>query len=68
VKTYVVRPAGVIPKDGNVLIRGLLRAVAVRTDELAAVMADLAVNGGSEQVVVNKVIMERGRELLKNQK
>jgi hypothetical protein len=67
VKTHVVRPAGVIGKD-SAFLGLLLRAVAVRTDELAAVMVDLAVNGGSEQVVANKVIAERGRELLKKQK
>lgn len=31
-------------------------------------MVDLAVNGGSEQVVVNEVIIERGKELLMKQK
>ena len=69
-KTYVVRPAGVITKNINALVRGLLQTVqvAVRTDELAVVMVDLAINGGKEEVVVNKVIIERGRELLKNQK
>jgi len=68
VKTYVVRPAGVLAKDGNALLGCVLRTITVRTDELGAVMADLAVNGGSEQVVVNKVIVERGRELLAKQK
>jgi len=66
VKTYVVRPAGVLPGDGNVLLGFLLHTVSVR--RLAAVMLDLAVNGGSEQVVVNKMIIERGRELLMKQK
>jgi hypothetical protein len=31
-------------------------------------MVDLAVNGGSEQVVLNKVIVESGRKLLIKQK
>jgi hypothetical protein len=66
VKAYVVRPAGVLARDGSALLGCLLRTVSVRI--LAAVMVDLAVNGGSEQVVVNKVIVERGRELLMKQK
>lgn len=65
-KTYVVRPAGVLAGDGSALLGFLLRTVSVR--ELAAVMVDLTVNGGSEQVVVNKVIVKRGRELLMKQK
>ncbi|ODM24245.1 hypothetical protein SI65_02046 [Aspergillus cristatus] len=65
VKTYVVRPAAVLAKDGSALLRCLLWMSSVQTDELAAVMVDLALNGGSEQVVGNKVIVERGRELTK---
>jgi hypothetical protein len=66
VKTYVVRPAGVLAGDGSALLGWLLPTVSVRM--LAAVMVDLAVNGWREQVVVNKVILERGRELLTEQK
>jgi hypothetical protein len=66
VKAYVVRPAGVLAGDGSALLGWLLKTVSVRM--LAAVMVDLAVNGGSEQVVVNKVILERGKELLMEQK
>ena len=65
-KTYVVRPAGVLAGDGSALLGWLLKTVSVRI--LAAVMVDLAVNGGSEQVVANKAILERGRELLMEQK
>ncbi|EXJ92088.1 hypothetical protein A1O3_00638 [Capronia epimyces CBS 606.96] len=67
VKTYVVRPGGVLPGDGSgyALLGWLVPTVSVRS--LAAVMVDLAVNGGSEQLVNNKVIVERGRELLMNQ-
>jgi len=61
-KTYVVRPAGVLAGDGNALLRCLLPTVSVRA--LAAVMVNIAVNGWSEQVVTNKVILERGKELL----
>ena len=67
-KTYIVRPGGVLARDGNALLRHLLWTVAVRTDELAAVMVDLAINGGSEQIVGNKAIIEKGRELLIKQK
>lgn len=65
-KTYVMRPAGVLERDGSALLGCLLRTISVR--RLAAVMVDLAVNGGTDQVVVNKVIVERGRELLMKQK
>ncbi|EYE94844.1 putative nucleoside-diphosphate-sugar epimerase [Aspergillus ruber CBS 135680] len=65
VKTYVVRPAAVLAKNGSALLRCLLWIVSVRTDELAAVMADLAVNGGDEQVVGNEVIVDRGRKLIR---
>jgi hypothetical protein len=63
VKTHVVRPAGVVPGDGSALLECLLPTVSVR--RLAAVMIDLAINGRSEQVVANKAIVERGRELMK---
>jgi hypothetical protein len=71
VETYVVKPAGVLAKDASALLGSLLRTFsvpAVRVDKLAAVMVDLAVNGGSEQVVLNKVIVESERELLIKQK
>lgn len=63
-KTYVVRPAAVLARNGSASLGYLLRRVAVRTDELAAVMVDLAQNGDTEQVVENKVILKRGKELL----
>lgn len=65
-KTYLVKPAGVLAGDGSALLGYLLPTVSVR--RLAAVMVDLAINGGSEQLLVNKVIVERGRELLAKQK
>lgn len=67
-KTYVVRPAGVLARDVNAVLGYLLRGVAVRTDELAAAMVDVAINGASGQIVMNKDIMDRGRELLMKQK
>ena len=65
-KTYVCRAGGVMPGDGYDLITRLLPAVSLRM--LAAVMADLAVNGGSEQVLSNALIVERGRQLLAKEK
>lgn len=61
-----MRPAAVLPGDGSVFLSFLLPTVSVRS--LAAVMVDLAINGGNEQVVANKVIIERGRELLMKQR
>lgn len=52
-----------LPGDGNALLGYVLGTVSVRS--LAATMIDLAVNGGSEQVVLNKVIVKRGAELLR---
>ncbi|KIN02328.1 hypothetical protein OIDMADRAFT_53837 [Oidiodendron maius Zn] len=66
IKTYVVRPAAVLPGDGSVFLGFLLPTVSVRS--LAAVMVDLAINGGNEQVVANKVIIEKGKELLMKQR
>jgi hypothetical protein len=63
VKTYVVRAGGVLAGDGNAFLECLLPTVSVGA--LATVMVDLAVNGGSEQVVENKTIVEKGRELMK---
>lgn len=71
VETYVVKPAVVLAKDASALLGSLFRIFsvpAVRVDQLAAVMVDLAVNGGSEQLVSNRVIIESGRELLMKQK
>jgi hypothetical protein len=66
VTAYVVRPGGILAGNGSALLELLLPTVSVR--QLAAVMMDLAINGGSEQVVLNKVIVERGKELLLKQK
>ncbi|RDW57616.1 hypothetical protein BP6252_13698 [Coleophoma cylindrospora] len=65
VKTYVVRPGGVLAGDGIPLLGSLLPTVSVRS--LAAVMVDLTVDGGSEAMVENKSIVQRGKELLSKQ-
>lgn len=51
---------------GSALLGCLLPTVSVQS--LGAVMVDLAVNGGEYQVVLNKVIVEKGRELLMKQR
>lgn len=71
VETYVVKPAAVLAIGTSAWLESLLRTFSlpvVRVDALAAVMIDLALDGGSEQVVLNKVIVERGRELLARQR
>lgn len=67
VETYVVRPGGVLGSKGSVLLPVLGRLLPmVSVGMLGAVMVDLAVNGGGEgELVQNKEILERGRELLK---
>lgn len=65
VETYVVKPAGVLAKDRCAALGYVFPTVWV--DELAAAMADLAVNGGNNQMVLNKAIIEKGRELLNKQ-
>jgi hypothetical protein len=63
-----MRAAAVLARDSSALIACLLWSFSVRVEELAVVMTDLAVNGGSEQVVMNNEIVQRGRELLTKQK
>lgn len=58
---YIVRPGGVQPGDGSAFFESLMPTISV--GRLAAVMVDLAVNGGSDQVLENRAIQERGREL-----
>lgn len=63
-----MKPAAVLARGAMALLGYLLGTWSVRVDDLAMVMVDLAVNGGSEQVVLSKVIVERARELLDEQK
>lgn len=68
-KPYVVRPGGVLGPNASALqpvLGCLLPTVSVEI--LGKVMADLAVNGGSGESVQNKDIVERGKELLAQQK
>lgn len=63
----MVRPAGILAIKGSDLLECLLGTFAVRIDELAAEMVNLAVHGGCEQVIDYKVIAERGKKLLTTQ-
>jgi hypothetical protein len=54
VETYVVKPAAVLARGAMALLGYLLGTWSVRVDELAIAMVDLAVNGGSEQVVLTR--------------
>lgn len=64
-KPHVVRPGGVLGPNVSAfqpMLGCLLPTVSVQM--LAMVMADLAVNGGSEHVVQNQAILDRGKGLL----
>lgn len=66
VETYVVRPGGVLEGEkGAALLGCVLPTISVRM--LGAAMVDLAINGGVKEVLQNKDIVERGRELLMKQ-
>jgi hypothetical protein len=64
IEGYVVRPGAVLSSGLNALLTRLISKFAVKSDELGIVMADLAVNGGSEKVMMNVDIVEKGRALL----
>jgi hypothetical protein len=69
IKPYVVRAGGVLGANASSLqpvLGCLLPTVSVET--LGKVMADLAVNGGSSELVQNKDILERGKELVAERK
>lgn len=70
VEPYVVKPAGVLARGGMQLVGYLVRPLQVPiiwVDELGAAMVDLALSGGSEAVVSNKVLVVRGKELLQKE-
>ena len=71
VEPYVVKPAGVMARGGINRVGHSLRMLAVPivwVDELGAAMMDLALNGGSEQVVSNKALVARGIKVLSEHK
>ena len=66
-----MKPAGVMARGGINRVGHLLRMLTVPivwVDELGAAMMDLALNGGSEQVLSNKAVVERGIKVLSEQK
>lgn len=55
-------------KNRSLLLNCLLAPFpTVGVDELAVVMVDLALNGGAEEMVSNKAIIEQGKRLLVKQ-
>jgi hypothetical protein len=68
---FITRPAWVVPKasEGGILdlVRKALPA-KVGVDQLAAVMVDLALNGGKTNILENGELVNRGRVLLKEAK
>jgi hypothetical protein len=66
-ETCVVKPGGVLAKGGwvsGVLPWVLGSGCAIRLDESAAVMVNVAVNGLSETVLWNTEMVKKGKELL----
>ncbi|KAI9048273.1 hypothetical protein LZ554_008068 [Drepanopeziza brunnea f. sp. 'monogermtubi'] len=62
---FIARPGVVLPKDasiGSLVKRSLLPSV--RVDELAAALLDVAVRKGSQQILENRDLVQKGREAL----
>lgn len=64
-KSYIVRPA--LVTDGEPMLSLLLSGRYIPKQELAATMADLAVNGGSQQTLDNVDLRQRGRAAIEEQ-
>jgi hypothetical protein len=65
---FIIRPAAVISSNGGVAwVAASLRAPVVSVQRLAAVMIELALNGGQEKIWENRDLVSRGRELMKGQ-
>jgi hypothetical protein len=68
-QSFIVRPGGVFSKtsfsSGLMLMLG--KDWVVYDDELGAFMADLAIHGDEkESLIMNRRIVDKGRELLKD--
>lgn len=63
-----MKPAAVLAKGAMSMLRYVLGTWSVRVEDLAIAMVDLAVNGGSGQLVLTKAIVERARVLLEEEK
>ena len=67
-EALVIRPGGVL-FGGSTFLNKLVelifgRGFAIRGEELGAFVADLVVNGSGQPIIENRVMVERGRELL----
>jgi hypothetical protein len=70
-QSFIVRPGGVFPKSSFsavwMMSMFLGKDWVIRDDELGAFIAELAIHGGEEDsLILNRKIVERGRELLKD--
>jgi hypothetical protein len=77
-KTFIVRPGGVVPKKmmaGGVI--GMITGIgtvlgenwSIRLDELGVFMTYLAINGETEDSIIeNARIVRKGRELLESKR
>ncbi|EPE31878.1 NAD(P)-binding Rossmann-fold containing protein [Glarea lozoyensis ATCC 20868] len=63
-KVSIVKPAGITGNNIVGKVIGNVSSLTVRIDTLAAVMVELVVNGG-EELVLNKMIVEKGALLSK---
>ena len=64
---YLVKPGGVLPKNGAIFQRCLFGdTLSITIGELGATMVDLAVHGNERKVFNNQEIIKHGRKLLEN--
>jgi len=65
-KTFIVKPYWVVLKDTNGVFSLIVGAnLSIRIQQLAAVMVDVALNGSQDRVFYNSMMVEKARELLK---
>ena len=67
-EALVIRPGGILFGGSTFLNKTVEvlfgKGLAIRGEELAAFVADLVVNGAEQSVIENRLMVERGRELL----
>jgi hypothetical protein len=71
-QTYIARPGGVV-KTGTIFgeaaaLVGANSGWAIRSDELAIALIDMAVKGNREQLVDAQALLKKGRELKSGQR
>jgi len=65
-ETFIVKPCWVVPKNSNEMISWIVGAnLSIRIQHLAVVMVDIALCGSQDQVFYNRMMVEKGQELLK---